>query len=193
VIATAPGLRSVSNRRVWAVGDIADPAGIGPRAFTHAGSYHAGIFIRRALFRLPARLDYAAFPRVIYTAPELAQAGLTEAEARAAGHDPRIVRWRLAENDRAQAERRTEGLVKLVVTQRGRILGAGILAPHAGEMIGAWTLAIAHGLRLSALAGMIVPYPTLAEAGKRAAGAFYAPRLFSAASRRLVRLLARLP
>jgi len=192
-IATDKGLRSVSNRRVYAVGDIADPAGIGPRAFTHVGSYHAGIVVRRALFRLPARVDYAALPRVTYTDPELAQVGLTEAEARAAGMDPRIVRSRLAENDRAQTERRTDGLVKLVLTRNGRILGAGILAPHAGEMIGAWTLAIARGIRLSALAGMIVPYPTLAEAGKRAAGEFYAPRLFSAASRRLVWVLTRLP
>jgi pyruvate/2-oxoglutarate dehydrogenase complex dihydrolipoamide dehydrogenase (E3) component len=192
-IATDTGLRSVSNRRVYAVGDIADPAGIGPRAFTHVGSYHAGIVVRRALFRLPARLDYAALPRVTYTAPELAQVGLTEAEARAANYQPHIVRWKMAENDRAQAERRTEGLVKLVLTRRGRILGAGIVAPHAGEMIGAWTLAIARGIRASALAGMIVPYPTRAEAAKRAAGEFYAPRLFSALSRRLVRFLTRLP
>jgi pyruvate/2-oxoglutarate dehydrogenase complex dihydrolipoamide dehydrogenase (E3) component len=71
-IATDRGLRSLTNRRVYAVGDIADPKGIGPRAFTHVGSYHAGIVIRRALFRLPARLDYAALPRVTYTAPELA-------------------------------------------------------------------------------------------------------------------------
>ena len=80
-------MRSVSNKRVFAVGDIADPAGIGPRAFTHVGSYHAGIVIRRALFRLPARIDYAALPRVTYTDPELAQTGLTEAEALAAGHE----------------------------------------------------------------------------------------------------------
>ena len=139
-IATDAGLRSLTNRRVFAVGDIADPAGIGPRAFTHVGSYHAAIVIRRALFRLPARVDYAALPRVIYTDPELAQVGLTEAEARAAGHEVRMLRWPLAENDRAQAERRTEGLVKLVTTRRGRVLGAGILAPHAGEMIGLWTL-----------------------------------------------------
>ena len=192
-IATDRGLRSLSNRRVFAVGDVADPVGIGPRYLTHAGGYHAGIVIRRALFHLPARVDYAALPRAIYTDPELAQAGLTEAEARAAGHDPRIVRWRLADNDRAQAERRTEGLVKLVASRNGRILGAGILAPHAGEMIGTWTLAIARRLRLSALAGMIVPYPPRAEATKRAAGEFYAPRLFSPATRRLVRFLSRLP
>jgi pyruvate/2-oxoglutarate dehydrogenase complex dihydrolipoamide dehydrogenase (E3) component len=192
-IATDAGLRSASNRRVFAVGDIADPRGIGPRAFTHVGSYHAGIVIRRALFHLPARVDYAALPRVTYTDPELAQVGLTEAEARAAGHNVRVLRWPLAENDRAQAERRCEGLVKLVTTRRGRLLGAGILAPHAGEMIGMWTLAIAQRTRLSALAGLILPYPTLAEAGKRAAGSFFMDRLFAAATKRLVRLLAWLP
>ena len=192
-IATDAGLRSLSNRRVFAVGDIADPRGLGPRAFTHVASYHAAIVIRRAIFRLPARLDYAALPRVIYTDPELAQTGLTEAEARAAGHDVRILRWPMAENDRARAERRTAGLVKLVVTPRGRVLGAGMLAPHAGEMIGLWTLAIARRTGLSVLAGLILPYPTLAEAGKRAAGTFFVQRLFAAGTKRLVRLLAWLP
>ena len=188
-IATDAGLRSLTNRRVFAVGDIADPPGIGPCAFTHVASYHASIVIRRALFRLPAHATYAALPRVIYTDPELAQTGLTETEARAAGHDIRILRWPLAENDRAQAERRPEGLVKLVTTKRGRVLGAGILAPHAGEMIALWTLAIAQRTPLSALAGLIVPYPTLAEAGKRAAGTFFMARLFSNTTKRLVRLL----
>ena len=192
-IATDAGLRSLSNRRVYAAGDIADPLGIGARAFTHLCSYHAGIVIRRALFRLPARLDYAALPRVTYTDPELAQVGMTEAEARAAGHDPVVLTWKLDENDRAIAERRTEGLVKLVVTRGGKVLGAGLLAPHAGEMIGTWTLAIARKVPLAALAGMIVPYPTLAEIGKRAAGSFYTARLFAAGTRRLVRWLARLP
>jgi pyruvate/2-oxoglutarate dehydrogenase complex dihydrolipoamide dehydrogenase (E3) component len=192
-IATDAGLRSITNRCVYAVGDIADPAGIGPRHFTHVASYHAAIVIRRALFRLPARLDYAALPRVIYTAPELAQVGLTEAEALATGRQVRVLRWTLQENDRAQAERRIAGLAKLVVTPRGRILGAGFAAAAAGEAIGAWTLAIARRIPLSAMAGTIVPYPTRAEAGKRAAGSFYAPRLFAALPRRIVRLLARLP
>ncbi|MBN9561110.1 MAG: FAD-dependent oxidoreductase [Alphaproteobacteria bacterium] len=191
-IATDRGLRSPTNRRVYAVGDIADPAGVGPRAFTHAGSYHAGIVIRRALFRLPARVDYPALPRVTYTDPELAQVGLTEAEAREQSHAVTALRWPLAENDRAIAEAETAGLVKLVVA-RGRVLGAGILAPHAGEMIGAWSLAIGRRISLSRLAGMIVPYPTRAEAGKRAAGEFYAARLFAGRTRRLVRALMWLP
>jgi pyruvate/2-oxoglutarate dehydrogenase complex dihydrolipoamide dehydrogenase (E3) component len=191
-IATDRGLRSVTNRNVFAVGDIADPAGLGPRAFTHVGSYHASIIIRRVLFRLPARLDYAALPRVTYTDPELAQTGLTEAEAVAAGLKVQVLRWPLADNDRAIAERDTTGLVKLVVS-RNRIVGAGILAPHAGEMISQWTVAIAQRTSLAALAGLIVPYPTRSEAAKRAAGSFFAPRLFSARTKALVRLLSRLP
>jgi pyruvate/2-oxoglutarate dehydrogenase complex dihydrolipoamide dehydrogenase (E3) component len=185
-------LRSLTNRRVYAIGDIADPRGIGPRAFTHVGSYHAGIVIRRALFRLPARIDYAALPRVTYTRPELAQVGMTEAEASAAGHRIAILRWPLADNDRATAERDTQGLAKLVVA-RGRILGAGILAPNAGEMIGLWTLAIAQRVKLGTLASLIVPYPTRSEAAKRAAANFFVPRLFAPRTKAIVRLLARLP
>jgi pyruvate/2-oxoglutarate dehydrogenase complex dihydrolipoamide dehydrogenase (E3) component len=191
-IATDRGLRSTTNRRVYAVGDIADPQGIGPRAFTHVGSYHAGIVIRRALFRLPARIDYAALPRVIYTRHELAQVGMTEAEASAAGYRIAILRWPLSDNDRAITERDTAGLVKLVVF-RDRVLGAGILAPNAGEMIGLWTLAIALRAKLTTLASLILPYPTRSEAAKRAAGNFFLPRLFAPRTKAVVRLLARLP
>jgi pyruvate/2-oxoglutarate dehydrogenase complex dihydrolipoamide dehydrogenase (E3) component len=191
-IATDRGLRSVTNKRVYAAGDIADPVGVGPRAFTHVGSYHAGIIIRRVLFRLPARVDYAALPRVTYTDPELAQTGLTEAEAVAAGMKVQVLRWPLADNDRAIAERDIAGLVKLVVW-RNRVVGAGILAPHAGEMISLWTLAVAERVRLSALAGLIVPYPTRSEAAKRAVGSFFAERLFSVRTKALVRFLSRLP
>ena len=157
-IVTDAGLRCPGNKRVYAMGDIADPVGIGPRAFTHVGLYHAGIIIRRALFRLPAKVDYSALPHVTYTNPELAQTGMTEAEARAAGRSIGILRWPLSENDRAVAERDESGLVKLIVSGN-RVIGAGILAPHAGEMIGAWTLAISRRIPMSALAGMITPYP----------------------------------
>ena len=191
-IVTDAGLRSRENKLVYAVGDIADPVGIGPRAFTHVGLYHAGIVIRRALFRLPARVDYSALPHVTYTDPELAQTGMTEAEAKAAGRAIRILRWPLSENDRAVAERDENGLVKLIVSG-DRVIGAGILSPHAGEMIGQWTLAISRKVPLSALAGLIAPYPTRSEAGKRAAGSFFTARLFSARTKALVRFLGWLP
>jgi pyruvate/2-oxoglutarate dehydrogenase complex dihydrolipoamide dehydrogenase (E3) component len=194
-IATDRALRAKGNRRVFAVGDIADPEGLGPRAFTHVAGQHAGILARAMLFRLPfTRLDYAALPRVTFTDPELAQVGMTEAEARAAGHaELRILRWPVAENDRAIAEGQEAGLVKLVATPKGRLLGAGILAPHAGEMAGLFGLMIAQKQKLSALAGLVLPYPTLAEAAKRAAVDFYTPKLLSPGVKRLVGLLSRLP
>lgn len=192
-IATDAGLRSTSNQRVFAVGDIADPAGIGPRAFTHVASQHAGILARRMLFRLPARVDYAALPRVTYTDPELAQIGLTEEEARQAGHAITILRFPVAETDRAVAEGIEQGLVKLVVSAKGKLLGAGILAPHAGEMAGLFALMIGRKLPLSALAGLVLPYPTLAEAAKRAAADYYTPKLLSPLVKKVVGLLKHLP
>ncbi len=180
-----------SNRRVFAIGDAAQ----GPQ-FTHAAAYQAGIVLRNALFRLPARVDYRALPHVTYSRPELAQVGLTEAEAKqkqGGGQGAiRVLRWPLAENDRAHTEGEHDGLIKVLTSRRGRILGAGIVTPQAGELIQPWVLAIGQRLGIGAMAGLIAPYPTLGEIGKRAAGSFYAAKLFSERSRKLVRLLARL-
>ena len=175
-----------SNRRVFAVGDVAG----GPQ-FTHVALYHAGIVLRNALFRIPARVDYRALPWVTYTDPELAQVGATEAAARESGGSVRVLRWPFAENDRAQTERDTEGLVKIVTRRDGRILGASILGAGAGDLILPWALAISQKLKIGALANLVVPYPTRGEAGKRAAGSFYTPALFSPRTRRIVRFLAR--
>jgi pyruvate/2-oxoglutarate dehydrogenase complex dihydrolipoamide dehydrogenase (E3) component len=179
-------LRS-TNRRVFAIGDVAG----GPQ-FTHIAGYHAGIVIRNALFGLPARADYAALPWVTYADPELAHVGLTEAAAREAGREVSTLLQPLSGNDRAQAERETEGLAKIVLGRRGRILGATIVAPRAGEMIGLWGLAIQRRLPIGAIASSLAPYPTLSEISKRAAGGFYTPRLFGARTRRLVGLVQRL-
>jgi len=192
-IATDAGLRSLSARHVYAAGDIADPQGIGPRQFTHVGSYHAGVLVRRMLFRLPARLDYRALPRVTYTDPELAQVGDTEAEARHTGRSIRVLRWHMDENDRAIAENRTAGMMKLVVSRSGRLLGAGMVAPGAGDMAGLWCLAISQRANVSALAEMIIAYPTRAEAAKRAAGTMFTARLFAERTKWLVRMLGELP
>ena len=176
-----------SNRRVFAIGDVAG----GPQ-FTHIAGYHAGIVIRNALFGLPAKVDYAALPWVTYADPELAHVGLTEAAAREARHDVSILMQPLSGNDRAQAEGETEGLAKIVLGRRGLILGATIVAPRAGEMIGLWGLAIQKRLKIGAIAASLAPYPTMAEISKRAAGAFYTPKLFGPGTRRLVGLVQRL-
>jgi len=193
-VVTDRTLRSVSNRRVWAAGDIADPQGLGPRAFTHVCSQHAALIARSMLFRLPARLSYDALPRVTYTDPGIAQIGPTEAELRSSGRTGlTVLRWPLGENDRLVAEGRAEGLVKLVVDLKGKLLGASLVGPGVDEMAGIFTLMIGQRLPLSALAGAVMPYPTAQEAAKRAASEFFTPKLLSAPVKRLVGLLMRLP
>jgi pyruvate/2-oxoglutarate dehydrogenase complex dihydrolipoamide dehydrogenase (E3) component len=178
-----------SNRNVWAIGDCN-----GLYAFTHMAGYEASLFIRGALFRAPARLDAAIVPWATYTDPELAQVGLGEREARDRHGDAiKVLRWQLAENDRARTERTTEGMVKAITDQHGRIVGASIAAPHAGDLIQPWCLAIAKRLKISALASFVPPYPTLGEASKRAAGSYFTNTLFGPRTRWLVRLLSRLP
>ena len=177
-----------TNKRVFAVGDVA-----GKYQFTHIAGYHAGVVIRNILFRLPAKLNYDAVPWVTYTDPELANVGMTEKDAREAyGDDVRVLTAEFAENDRARTERRTDGFVKAVVGRKGRILGAGIVGPHAGEIIQPWILAISQKMKIGAMAQMIAPYPTLGEINKRAAGTYYTPSLFSDRTRKIVRLLAKL-
>lgn len=180
------GLRT-TNRRVYAVGDA---AGLGQ--FTHLAGYHGGLVIRSALFglRIRARADH--IPRATYTDPELAQVGLTESEARAAhGAALTVVRLGFDANDRAQTEGRTAGLIKVMVV-KGRPVGATLAGAQSGEQIGLWALMIANRLKLSALAGTVFPYPTLSELSKRAAGAYFAPKLFdNAFVRRAVGLVQR--
>jgi pyruvate/2-oxoglutarate dehydrogenase complex dihydrolipoamide dehydrogenase (E3) component len=179
-------LRS-TNRRVYAVGDAA-----GGAQFTHLAGYHAGVVIRQILFGLPARAGMAHIPRATYTDPELAQVGMTEAEAQARhGAALTVLRWPFHDNDRAQAERKTNGLVKVMVV-RGRPVGAGLAGPQAGELVSVWALAISARMKMADVAGMVAPYPTLGEVSKRAAGAYFSPRLFDSPSvKRVVRLVQR--
>lgn len=174
-----------SNKNIFAIGDAA----LGYK-FTHIAGYHAGIVIRNVLFRLPAKVDYRAVPWVTYTSPELAQVGLKESEAREKfGDDIRVLRADFADNDRARAERETIGFVKIVTKKNGVIVGASMVGEKAGEIIQSWSLPIAKGMKVKDVAGLILPYPTLGEINKRAAGSFYTPSLFSERTRKIVRFL----
>jgi pyruvate/2-oxoglutarate dehydrogenase complex dihydrolipoamide dehydrogenase (E3) component len=175
-----------SNRRIYAIGDVT-----GGLQFTHMAGHHAGVVIKNALFRLPAKVETRAVPWVTFTDPELAQVGLGEAAARAAHGEIRELRAAFAERDRARAERQRDGFVKIITDRRGRILGATIVGAHAGELIHPWILAIRSRLKIGAVAEMIAPYPTLGEVGKRAAGNFFLPLLLTERTRRIVRFLRR--
>jgi len=166
------GLRT-TNRSVYAIGDVA-----GGLQFTHVAGYHAGLVIRSALFGLPAKQSTDHIPWATYTQPELAQVGLTEAEARKAHGDKlEVARFDYSHNDRAIAERKTTGLIKVMVV-KGRPVGASIAGYQAGELINLWALVIANRLKMKHVANMVAPYPTIGEINKRAAGAYFSPKLF---------------
>ena len=131
-------------------------------------------------------------PWVTYTDPELAHVGLGEAAAAGARPDPPPALAAGGERPGAEPSICEHGSIKIVTTPKGRILGADIVGAGAGELIHFWILAMKQRLKIGAVAGMIAPYPTLSEIGKRAAGNFFLPKLFSDRSRRFVRLLARL-
>jgi pyruvate/2-oxoglutarate dehydrogenase complex dihydrolipoamide dehydrogenase (E3) component len=162
------GLRT-ANRKVYAIGDVA-----GGLQFTHVAGYQAGLAVRSILFRLPVSNETRFIPWVTYTDPELAHVGLTEAQAKeqAPGHS--VLRWHFKDNDRAQAERRTSGMIKAVVSAKRDILGCSIVGSSAGELIQPWALAMSSKLKIKAMIDMVAAYPTLTEVSKRAATSYYA-------------------
>ncbi len=178
-----------SNKKIFAIGDVSG----GPQ-FTHIAGYHAGLIIRNICFKIPAKVDYKALPWVTYADPELAQVGMTEDAARKTyGDSIRVVKASFDENDRAIAERATIGQLKVITDKKGKVLGASMIGKNAGDLIGVWRLSISAGLKIGSVASMIVPYPTMSEINKRAAGAWYTDMLFSAKTRFFVKLLQLLP
>ncbi len=185
-IAVDAGLRT-SNKRVYAIGDVA-----GGLQFTHVANDHAGIVIRRILFRLPAKTTARAVPWVTFTDPELAHIGLLEEDARKSHGKVNVLRWSFHDNDRAQAERETSGHIKVVTSQKGQILGVTIVGAQAGEIIQMWSLAMAQKLKIKAMTDWISPYPTLSEVNKRAAFRYYASAPGNPFVRKVISWLAKL-
>jgi pyruvate/2-oxoglutarate dehydrogenase complex dihydrolipoamide dehydrogenase (E3) component len=172
-----------TNRRIYAIGGVT-----GAPQSTQTATYHASLVLKALLFRLPAK-DRAIVPRAVHTDPELAHIGLTEAQASKRHRKLTILRWPYAENDRARAERRTEGHVKLVAARNGDILGVTIVGANASELIGTWALALSKGLGLKDMATSIPPHPTFGEIGKSTAIAYFAGKTRRPLTRGIVRLL----
>ena len=183
-IAVDGGLRT-SNRKVYAIGDVA-----GGLQFTHVAGYQAGLVIRAILFRLPIRMNADMVPWVTYTSPELGHVGLTETQARARhGDKVKVLTAEYGGNDRAQAEGKTAGRLKLIAGPRGRLLGASIAGLQAGEIINLLSLALSKNMTMKDLAGFIAPYPTLGELVRRAAISYYAEAPKNAWVRRVIGFL----
>lgn len=167
---TVGGDMRTSNKKVYAIGDVA-----GGLQFTHVAGYHAGLVIQSILFRIAGKENRHLVPWATYTDPELAHVGMTEDDARKKFSEITVQRWPYAENDRAQAEKKTTGLVKVVTDKKGKILGASIVGANAGEMINIFALALSKKMKVQDLRGFIAPYPTMTEITKRAATQFSVP------------------
>jgi pyruvate/2-oxoglutarate dehydrogenase complex dihydrolipoamide dehydrogenase (E3) component len=155
---------------IYACGDVA-----GPYQFTHTASHQAWFAAVNALFGgvRRFRVDYSVIPWATFTDPEVARVGLNEIDAKAQNVPYETTVYRMDELDRAIADDAAYGMVKvLTVPGKDRILGATIVAEHAGEQIVEFISAMKHGIGLNKILGTIHIYPTLAEANKYAAGAW---------------------
>ncbi len=169
------GKLKTTNSRVYAIGDCT-----GGLQFTHVAGAQGRLALKNILLKgLGGSFDPDIVPWVTYTEPELAHAGLTEAQLKERGTSYEVVRAPFHDNDRANAEGETEGLLKVLVGKNGKILGADVVGLHAGEVIGQFSLAIANGMKLDAFDKMIAPYPTLGEISKAAADDYGFKKLFT--------------
>ncbi|MGH8505507.1 MAG: dihydrolipoyl dehydrogenase family protein, partial [Terriglobia bacterium] len=172
-----------SQHHIYACGDV-----IGPYRFTHMAEHQAGVVLRNALFHLPARVATRAIPWCTFTEPEVARVGLSEVEAQRLCVEHRIYRVPFTRVDRALTDGETVGFAKILTGRRGRILGAAIVGPHAGELINEFALAITHGLKAADISATIHLYPALAQINRFIADEPMKRRLTPAKRRWLQRL-----
>jgi pyruvate/2-oxoglutarate dehydrogenase complex dihydrolipoamide dehydrogenase (E3) component len=171
-----------TNPRIWAAGDLT-----GHPQFTHVAATHGSLAASNAVLGLRRSVSGAALPRVTFTHPEVAAVGVAT--------DPlpegmTLAEWDHAHLDRAVAERQTEGVSRLAVDRKGRIVGATLVGPRAGESLGVVTLAITRGLTTRDLAGVVHPYPTYDDGPWNAAVAHARQALEQPAVRTATRALA---
>jgi pyruvate/2-oxoglutarate dehydrogenase complex dihydrolipoamide dehydrogenase (E3) component len=166
-------LRTV-HKHIYGAGDVT-----GSFPFTHAAGYEGSIVVSNAVFHLPRKADYTFMPWCTYTQPELASIGMNEKRAKAAGVSYSVWTEEFKDNDRSLAEGEEIGLIKMILNEKEKPIGIQILGPRAGDLLGEWAAALNGGVRLSALAAAVHPYPTLGEINKKVAGAWLAEKIFS--------------
>lgn len=170
-------------RHIYACGDVN-----GQFPFTHVAGYEAGVALSNIVLKVPRKSDYTKVAWCTYTDPEIASIGLNEKRARKDKVEYRVLEEQFAENDRALAEGEELGKIKVLIRPNGKLLGCQIIGAHAGELIHEWVAALWGGMKLSTLAGAIHVYPTLSEISKRAAGNYFAEKLFSERTKSILRL-----
>jgi pyruvate/2-oxoglutarate dehydrogenase complex dihydrolipoamide dehydrogenase (E3) component len=159
---------------IYGAGDVT-----GTYQFTHAAGYEGGVVLTNAVLRLPRKVDYTFMPWCTYTDPELASIGMNEKRAKETGISYSVWTEEFRMNDRALAEGDAIGKVKLLLDEKEKPIGVQILGMHAGDLLSEWVAVMTGGVKLTALAGAVHPYPTLAEANKRVVGTFLSGKIFS--------------
>ena len=178
--------RRTSQPHIFAIGDCR----AGPR-LTHVAGYEGSLVVLQIGLGFPGKVDWRALPRAIYTDPELAQIGLTEAEARKQFADIEVTREEFSDNDRAVTEGDTRGFIKLV-RRGGKVLGVTIVGAHAGDLLLPWAQVMTGKASSFALGSAVIAYPTRSEIAKAAAFAVWEPKVFGVWPKRWAQLLARL-
>lgn len=173
-----------SQKHIFAAGDVT-----GKYQFTHCAGYEGGIVVTNAIFNIPRKAKYTWMPWCTYTSPELASIGLNEKRAKALGVEYTVLKERFTGNDRALAEEKGLGEIKLLLTTKGKPLGVQILGAHGGDLLAEWVAVVNGDMKLSHLAGSVHPYPTFAEINKKVAGSFFASRIFSQRTRKILTTL----
>jgi pyruvate/2-oxoglutarate dehydrogenase complex dihydrolipoamide dehydrogenase (E3) component len=181
---TVDRLLKTTNGRVYAIGDVIAGSPLVSRA-----EYEADYVARAILYRLPFRENSRLVPCVTFTDPALARLGLSEAEAQERHRGTRVLRYPFIENDLSQAERRPAGVIKVITTSGGRVLGAGVVGHGAGELIALLSLAVGRGLDIAGLARFVPSYPSRAEVARRVALTYYGPGLTPPWRQRIIELL----
>ena len=184
LIKTNQHLRT-DNKRIYAIGDVATT-----KRHTNMASAHASVAIQNILLKVPTKINPYIIPYTIYVEPELSHVGFSkhEAEQKFGKHNIICLNQTFETNNRSATDGSLFGLVQLITKKNGRLIGATIFAPHAGELIQTCTFAITQKLKLSALARLNFPYPSYGEVIKYAAGSFYSKKIFGSKMRWLVNL-----
>jgi pyruvate/2-oxoglutarate dehydrogenase complex dihydrolipoamide dehydrogenase (E3) component len=173
-----------TNKRIFACGDVT-----GEMPLTHVAELQAGIVIANMIFKLPKKISYDVIPSVIYTDPEVAQVGLSVEQCQQLKHGE-VSQFELSQLDRAITDNSKKGIAK-ILTDKGRIVGAHIVAPHAGELIHELALAVQEKMKISKISALVHAYPSYSQLNKRLAGQYYKERFFSPLTKKIVKFLNR--
>ncbi len=173
-----------SNKKIYACGDVT-----GEMPLTHVAELQAGVVIANIIFKMPKKINYDVVPMVVYTEPEVAQVGLSVEQCQQLNKGE-VFQFDVSQLDRAITDNNKAGVAK-ILTNRGRVIGAFIIAPHAGELIHELALAVQEKMKVSKLTSLVHAYPTYSQLNKRLAGQYYKGRLFNPFTKKVVAFLNR--